>query len=277
MVYASVGTRQNRRCIRAEFEIKYVFIGTIRAQTHAMDDTNNTEDKIIIETRYGRLWIPGRDDIISRFLWNCGEWAWDETGFVASLLPEGARVADLAPISGPLALDFRSASVSVSFLCLVEANQKVLPLLEGNLRANATCPYAVVSAMVNGADPGYNVASWNLSQRPISIGEDGEIRAAGQLLRLFHFTKVNWVGEQMLERYSGSRIEVYQLMSWYRRQLAAYALAGLPERWWYYCAYVDGTPIPREHRRLYRDRADLRERSPIRFARGPRPLSVRSS
>ena len=117
-------------------------------------------------------------------------------------------------------------------------------------------------------NPGYNVASWNLSRRPISIGDDGEIRAAGQPLRFFHFTKITWVGEMMLERYAGGRIEVFELMRWYHARLAEHAAAGLPEGWWAYGRYADGTPIAREHRRLYRDRADLRERFPNPFQAG---------
>ncbi|HEY0185541.1 MAG TPA: hypothetical protein VGC09_22290, partial [Rhodopila sp.] len=58
-------------------------------------------------------------------------------------------------------------------------------------------------------DPGYNVASWNLSRRPISINEAGDISAGGSPLRFFHFTKVTWVGELMLERYAGGRLEVF--------------------------------------------------------------------
>lgn len=121
-------------------------------------------------------------------------------------------------------------------------------------------------------DSGYNVASWNLSNRPISIGEDGEIRAADKLLRFFHFTKVTWVGELMLERYAGDRIEVFELMNWYRRRLAEHAVIGIPEGWWYYGSYADGTPIPREHRRLYRDRADLQMRLSNPFEAGPNAL-----
>jgi LPS sulfotransferase NodH len=114
-------------------------------------------------------------------------------------------------------------------------------------------------------DPGYNVASWNLSRRPITIGEDGEIRAADRPLRFFHFTKITRVGEQMLERYSGGRIEVFELMNWYRKRLSAHAVKGLPEKWWHYGTYNDGTPITREHRRLYRDHKDLQRRFPNPF------------
>ena len=123
-------------------------------------------------------------------------------------------------------------------------------------------------------DPGYNVASWNLSRRPISIGTDGMIRAGERPLRFFHFTKVNWVGEMMLERYADGRIEVFELMQWYRRRLVVHAPTQLPERWWAFARYANGTPIPREHRRLYRDRPDLQQRYPDPFAAGPAAFEV---
>jgi hypothetical protein len=117
-------------------------------------------------------------------------------------------------------------------------------------------------------DPGYNVASWNLSRRPVSIEEDGSIRAAGRPLRFFHFTKVTWVGEMMLERYAGGRIEVFELIKWYRERLAANSVANLPNNWWAYGCYADGRPIMNEHRLIYRKRNDLRERFPDPFAVG---------
>ncbi|MBR0648565.1 hypothetical protein GXW78_02730 [Roseomonas terrae] len=117
-------------------------------------------------------------------------------------------------------------------------------------------------------DPGYNVASWNLSRRPISIGVDGTIRAAGSELRFFHFTKVGWVGEVMLERYASGGIEVFELLEWYRRRLAAHRVPGLPETWWAFANFADGTPISRAQRRLYRDRPDLQHSFPDPFAAG---------
>jgi hypothetical protein len=119
-------------------------------------------------------------------------------------------------------------------------------------------------------DPGYNVASWNLSRRPITIEEDGTVRAAGRRLRFFHFTKVTHAGEIMLERYAGGRIEVFELMKWYRGRLATHALSGLPASWWAYGLYADGTAIAAKHRLAYRNDAGLRERYPDPFAAGPR-------
>ena len=77
----------------------------------------------------------------------------------------------------------------------------------------------------------------------------------------------------MLERYANDRIEVFELIQWYRRRLAAHALAGLPDKWWAYGTFADGAPIAREHRRLYRDRRDLQERFPDPFEAGAAALT----
>jgi hypothetical protein len=57
-------------------------------------------DAFMIDTRYGRLAATGHQDIVGRFLMRCGEWAWDETSFVASVLPENARVLDIGAFLG---------------------------------------------------------------------------------------------------------------------------------------------------------------------------------
>jgi hypothetical protein len=118
-------------------------------------------------------------------------------------------------------------------------------------------------------DPGYNVASWNLSRRKITIAQDGQILVNKNPLRFFHFTKITWVGEAMLERYSGGHIEVFELLFWYRSRLAANAVKGLPERWWAYDKYDSGLPIPRSHRRAIRNNSQLRDRAPDPFAADP--------
>jgi hypothetical protein len=117
-------------------------------------------------------------------------------------------------------------------------------------------------------DLGYNVASWNLGRRPVSIAPDGSLHAGGHRLRFFHFTKITAAGARMLEYHAGGRIEVFELIAWYRARLAAHELAGLPQGWWAYAHYDDGSPVAPSHRRAYRTRA-LQARFPNPFTTGP--------
>ena len=118
-------------------------------------------------------------------------------------------------------------------------------------------------------DPGYNVASWNLSRRKVSIEKDGAILVNGVPLRFWHFTKLGEVGDAMTRRYAGDNFPVYELWSWYRRQIAVATDAVIPARWWAFGAYKDGHPIEKAHRLLYRERADLQAAFPDPYAAGP--------
>lgn len=106
-------------------------------------------------------------------------------------------------------------------------------------------------------DPGLNVASWNLSARRIAIGADGGIRVNGDPLRFMHFTKINSVGDVMLDRYAGDDIEALEIWSWYRRQVARQPPT-VPDGHWHHAAFSNGVMIPRSVRLLYRDDPDLR-------------------
>ncbi len=117
-------------------------------------------------------------------------------------------------------------------------------------------------------DPGYNVASWNLSRRPVDFDAEGNLLAGGALLRFFHFTKVTWVGELMLERYGGAHIAVFELLRWYRDRLAAHAVADLPEGWWAFGRFRDGQAITREQRLAFRHDRALRDAYPDPFSAG---------
>jgi hypothetical protein len=119
------------------------------------------------------------------------------------------------------------------------------------------------------SDPGYNVACWNLSNRPINFRPNGEIWAAESLLRFFHFTKVNSVGEKVLEKYANGRSEVFELLHWYRQKLAANKAKLLPSGWWAFGNYQNGKSILREHRLIYRKRTDLQSLLPRPFDSGP--------
>lgn len=109
-------------------------------------------------------------------------------------------------------------------------------------------------------DPGYNVASWNLSHRTLTFDDDGTALINNVPLRFYHFTKLGPIGDIMTRRYAGDNTEVYELWWWYRQQVESYKVAGLPDKWWHYGVFEDGTKIPKNIRELYRDRKDLQAR-----------------
>ncbi|MEM7753786.1 MAG: hypothetical protein AAF230_10250 [Pseudomonadota bacterium] len=117
-------------------------------------------------------------------------------------------------------------------------------------------------------DPGCNVASWNLNHRRIAIDDAGQILVNGAPLKFYHFTKLGPVGDTMTQRYARDNCEVYELWSWYRNAVAAATDPRIPEGYWHYKAFDDGTPIPAAVRRLYRERKDLQA-----AFRNPRALS----
>lgn len=107
-------------------------------------------------------------------------------------------------------------------------------------------------------DPGYNVASWNLSQRKLTFDADGTALVNGYPLRFFHFTKLGAIGDLMTQRYAADNHEVYELWRWYRSAVASRVITTIPERWWHYATFDNGAEIPKSVRVLFRERSDLR-------------------
>jgi hypothetical protein len=118
-------------------------------------------------------------------------------------------------------------------------------------------------------DPGYNVASWNLSKRTVAVQKDGRITVNGSPLRFWHFTKLGPLGDVMTKKYAGQNFPVYEIWGWYKRQVAAATDDAIPQRYWAYDSYADGTPIEKPQRVLYRQRTDLQAAYPDPFAAGP--------
>jgi len=111
-------------------------------------------------------------------------------------------------------------------------------------------------------DPGYNVASWNLSHRRIEVTGAGQALVNRKPLRFFHFTKLGPLGDAMTQRYARDNIEVYEIWAWYKAQVDAASEARIPDGYWHFKSFDDGTPIPDAARRLYRERKDLRSAFP---------------
>ncbi|SHN12414.1 hypothetical protein [Roseibium suaedae] len=108
-------------------------------------------------------------------------------------------------------------------------------------------------------DPGYNVASWNLSQRTMSFDSNGTALINDRPLRFYHFTKLGPIGDAMTVRYAKDNLEVYELWLWYRNAVVAATDDAIPPRYWYYGYFDNGEAIPKPVRTLYRDRKDLRD------------------
>jgi FkbM family methyltransferase len=104
-------------------------------------------ENISIETRYGPIFAPAEDEVITKFLVRCGEWAWDEVAFVAPTLPDDARVLDAGAFLGTFSLGL-ALNKRLSFLCAVEGNSQVMPLLKDNIRGNTGVPAVFVDAML---------------------------------------------------------------------------------------------------------------------------------
>ncbi len=103
-----------------------------------------------LNTRYGRLAVPDvESDLIGQFLSRYGEWAWFEAVFVASVIPEGARVLDVGAFVGTFGLGV-ARSRSLSFLCCVEPNPIILPMLKNNVLGETSFPTVVLEAIVAG-------------------------------------------------------------------------------------------------------------------------------
>lgn len=106
-----------------------------------------------IATRYGMISAPDGDgDVIVEFLSRYGEWAWMEVSFIASLLTPGAKVLDAGAFLGTFGLGIGSL-VDLGFLCCVEGNPAVFPLLQQNLQHRAKWPSLALNRVLAGPVP----------------------------------------------------------------------------------------------------------------------------
>ncbi|HLP67346.1 MAG TPA: rhamnan synthesis F family protein [Rhizobium sp.] len=105
--------------------------------------------------------------------------------------------------------------------------------------------------------PGFNVASWNISRRNIRVTRNGDITANDDLLRFYHFTKINSDGEGMTTRFGAGNYSVFEIWNWYKRRLRALDHPDIPRRYWHYGCLEDGTPIPKRVRHFFRNNLEI--------------------
>jgi hypothetical protein len=118
-------------------------------------------------------------------------------------------------------------------------------------------------------DPGYNVASWNLSTRKIAIGRDGSVTVNGSPLRFWHFTKLGPIADAMTRKYGRDNFPVYEIWNWYKREVERASQPPIRSDYWAYAEFNDGATIEPRHRLLYRANPNLQELFPEPFLAGP--------
>lgn len=107
-------------------------------------------------------------------------------------------------------------------------------------------------------DRGYNVATWNISHRLLSIDENGTLLAGGVPLRFYHFTGYDsGAGRTMLNRYAENQSIAFQLWDEYANDLSRYGQKDFKNSSWKYGTFDNGEQITRDMRLNYRSRIDL--------------------
>jgi len=118
-------------------------------------------------------------------------------------------------------------------------------------------------------DPAYNVAPWNVSQRPLTrTDEDGYLVDAGPLA-FFHFSGSGGDGLTMTWRHAPAESAVHQLWEEYLALLAAAGQADVAGHAWAYGTFDDGTPILPAMRQRYRHNPEVRAAFADPFAVDP--------
>ena len=112
-------------------------------------------------------------------------------------------------------------------------------------------------------DRGYNVATWNISHRPLSRDTDGTLLAGSTPLRFYHFTGYDsGAGLGMLKKYATDQTLAHEIWNGYLEDLNREGHGHGVFRGWDYERYNDGSSISEEARLIYRSREDLKKAFP---------------
>ena len=109
-------------------------------------------------------------------------------------------------------------------------------------------------------DPGWNVAYWNLHERPLGLADDDTLLAGGAPLRFFHFSGFDPEVPHLLSKHQGSSPRTLLSESPLLTSLAADYSDRLAAAGWRRCSAtpyrygsISSGPLPREVRRLVRE------------------------
>jgi glycosyltransferase involved in cell wall biosynthesis len=118
-------------------------------------------------------------------------------------------------------------------------------------------------------DPGYNVCTWNLTHRRVEGNMRDGFTVNGAPLYFYHFSGLD-AGSQkaMLDRYGSAMPALYDLRDWYLAECDRMGQRQFENIPWSYDSFDNGGRVRPLHRKLYRERTDLRKAFPNPFSTG---------
>ena len=120
-------------------------------------------------------------------------------------------------------------------------------------------------------DPEYDVATWNLTQRDLSMSSDGTLLVDGRPLRFYHYSGYDSQAGITVVQYlfPNQRHVIYDMWEWYLFMLAQNGQDEIGNVEWFYSRFSDGSKVENDMRTLYRGRKDLQAAFPNPFVSDP--------
>jgi hypothetical protein len=115
-------------------------------------------------------------------------------------------------------------------------------------------------------EPIYNVATWNLTHRPVAGSLERGLTINGEPVSFYHFSGFDGGAQEvMLKKYADTGSALFDLRRWYIAECQRLGQAELGSRRCRYDTFDNGERIARAQRLLYRSRADLQRVFPNPF------------
>lgn len=114
--------------------------------------------------------------------------------------------------------------------------------------------------------PGFNVSTWNLSNRTVTGNLQNGLKANDLPIFFYHFSGFD-SGAQliMLKKYGSNMPGLFDLREWYVSECAKFEDAEVSSKPWQYSVFSNGKTISKGCRTLYRQREDLTKAFPQPF------------
>lgn len=114
----------------------------------------------------------------------------------------------------------------------------------------------------------YNVATWNITTRHLSLTENGSYLVDGLPLGFYHFTGFDSGNHFIMAAKNGANnFALTKLISWYNSEVELLKKDPLTQSAWHFGFFESGNPISKDQRIVYRARRDLQTAFPDPYVR----------